>query len=77
MKKFKVTIVVSLVVILCTVLLAGCKKVEPLDTDEIEKIVAWTQTDEYELRQDEIERIVELYNLSKHGGEPTSSWSPS
>ncbi len=71
MKKFKAVIVVSLIIVLGTLLLTGCKKVEPLDTDEIEKIVAWTQTDEYELRQDEIERIVELYNLSKHGGEPT------
>ena len=40
MKKFKAVIVVSLIIVLGTLLLTGCKKVDPLDTDEIEKILA-------------------------------------
>lgn len=53
-------------------LLTACQKNQRIESNQIEKIVAWTHnTAEYTLSEDDFAKFIELYNAAQYGGKAT------
>ena len=61
------------IVALCVSMFTSCNKIESIEENQVEKIVAWVVNGEkeYEMTSDEAKEFIELFNASKHEGKST------
>ena len=61
------------IVALCVSMFTSCNKIESIEENQVEKIVAWVVNSEkeYEMTSDEAKEFIELFNASKHEGKST------
>ena len=75
MKKYRIASIIStlFIVVLCVSLFTACNKIESIEENQVEKIVAWVVNSEkeYEMTSDEAKEFIELFNASKHEGKST------
>ena len=75
MKKHKMVSVLSalLIVALCVSLFTACNKMDSIEENQVEKIVAWVidSEKEYELSADETKKFIELFNTASYEGKST------
>ena len=69
MKKHRIASIFSafLIVVLCVSLFTACNKIEIIEENQVEKIVARVINNEkeYEMTSDEAKKFIELFNTSK------------
>lgn len=79
MKKYRIASIFSalFIVILCVSMFSACNKIESIEENQVEKIVAWIVNSEkaYEMTSDEAKEFIELFNASKHEGKSTGEGS--
>ena len=75
MKKHRIASIFSalFIVALCLSLFAACNKMDSIEENQVEKIVAWVidSEKEHELSSDEANKFIELFNTSKYEGKST------
>lgn len=75
MKKHRIASIFSafLIVVLCVSLFTACNKIEIIEENQVEKIVARVINNEkeYEMTSDEAKKFIELFNTSKYEGKST------
>ena len=76
MKKHRIASIFSalFIVVLCISLFTACNKIESIEENQVEKIVAWIYVNgekEYEMTSDDTKKFIELFNTSKYEGKST------
>lgn len=75
MKKHRIASIFSafLIVVLCVSLFTACNKIEIIEENQVEKIVARVINNEkeYEMTSDEAKKFIKLFNTSKYEGKST------
>ena len=75
MKKHRIASIFSVlfIVALCLSLFAACNKMDSIEENQVEKIVAWVidSEKEYELSLDEANKFIELFNAANYEGKST------
>lgn len=75
MKKHRIASIFSalFIVVLCVSLFTACNKIDRIEENQVEKIVARVVNSEkeYELTSDDTKKFIELFNTSKYEGKST------
>ena len=75
MKKHRIASIFSVlfIVVLCVSLFTACNKIERIEENQVEKIIARVVNSEkeYEITSDDVKKFIELFNASKYEGKST------
>ena len=73
MYKQKIAGIISilLVAIMCLSLFAACKKIDRIEETQVQEVILWVdgKSGEYTLNEEQVAKVIELYNTSKYEGE--------
>lgn len=65
---------VLLIILLCVSMLAACKRIKPIQENQVARIVVWAYSygeKQYELPSGDASRFIEIFNSSKYEGAGT------